>query len=80
MSSAYNNNSEFTACGMSFTYKRKSNGPIEKAKKMIESCVLLESDEGYKEAKKLLAERFGNKFKVTNSWIRKVSDGPAIKV
>ena len=22
-----NNNSEFTACGMSFTYKRKSNGP-----------------------------------------------------
>ena len=46
---------------------------------MIESCVLLEPDEGYEEAKKLLAERFGDKFKVTNSWIRKVSDGPAIK-
>ena len=46
---------------------------------MIESCVLLEPDEGYEEAKKLLAERFGDKFKVTNSWIRKVSGGPVIK-
>ena len=50
-----------------------------KAKKVIESCVLLEPDEGYEEAKKLLAERFGDKFQVTNSWIRKVSDGPVIK-
>ena len=46
---------------------------------MIESCILLETDEGYEEAKKLLAERFGDKFKVTNSWIRKVSDGLVIK-
>ena len=50
-----------------------------KAKKVIESCVLLEPDEGYEEAKKLLAERFGEKFKVTNSWIRKVSDEPVIQ-
>ena len=48
-----------------------------KAKKVIESCVLLEPDEGYEEANKLLAERFGDKFKVTNSWIRK--DRPVIK-
>ena len=27
VSSAYNNSSELTACGISFTYKRKSNGP-----------------------------------------------------
>ena len=47
--------------------------------KVIESCVLLESDEGYGEAKKLLTERFGDQFKVTNSWIKKVSDGPMIK-
>ena len=50
-----------------------------KAKKVIESCVLLEPDEGCEEAKKLLTERFGDKFKVTNSWKRKVSDGPVIK-
>ena len=46
---------------------------------MIESCVLLEPYEGYEEAKKLLAEKFGDKFEVTNPWIREVSDGPAIK-
>ena len=50
-----------------------------KAKKVVESCVLLEPDQGYEEAKKLLVERFGDKFKVTNSWIRKVSDGAVIK-
>ena len=52
---------------------------IGKAKKVIKSCVLLEPDEGYEEAKKLLAERVGDKFKVTNFWITKVSDGPLIK-
>ena len=50
-----------------------------KAKKVIENCILLNPSEGYKEAKKLLAERFGNVYKVTNSWIRKVTNGPIIK-
>ncbi|MEL7343174.1 MAG: hypothetical protein AAGM67_22005, partial [Bacteroidota bacterium] len=30
-------------------------------------------------AKRLLAERFGDKFKVTKAWISKISDGPALK-
>ena len=42
-----------------------------KAGKVIESCVLLKPNEGYEEAEKLLAERFRDKFKVTNSWIQK---------
>ena len=50
-----------------------------KAKKVIESCVLLNREEGYKEAKRLLDERFGSKYKVSNSWINKVSNGPPIK-
>ena len=50
-----------------------------KAKKVIENCVLLSPSEGYKEAKKLLEERFGNVYKVTNSWICKVMNGPVIK-
>ena len=50
-----------------------------KAKKVIESCVLLDQEEGYKEAKRLLEERFGSKYKVSNSWINKVSNGPPIK-
>eukprot|EP00794_Sanderia_malayensis_P006686 gene6686-biopygen5463 len=50
-----------------------------KARKVIESCILLNEEEGYKEAKRLLEERFGNKYKVSNSWINKVSDGPPIR-
>eukprot|EP00794_Sanderia_malayensis_P021143 gene21143-biopygen14691 len=42
-------------------------------------AVFLSEEEGYKEAKRLLEERFGNKYKVSNSWINKVSDGPPIR-
>ena len=50
-----------------------------KAKKVIESCVLLNQEEGYGKAKQLLEERFGSKYKVSNSWISKVSNGPPIR-
>ena len=50
-----------------------------KARKVVENCILLEPEEGYKEAKKLLEERFGDRYKVTNSWITKVSNGPKLK-
>ena len=36
----------------------------EKAKRVIESYILLEPEEGYWKAKNMLAERFGNVFKV----------------
>ena len=50
-----------------------------KARRVIESCILLEPEEGYLKAKRMLAERFGDIFKVSNSWIAKVSNGPIIK-
>ena len=50
-----------------------------KAKRVVENCILMNPDEGYIEAKRLLAERFGSKYKVTNSWISKISNGPVIK-
>ena len=50
-----------------------------KAKKVIESCILLSEEEGYKEAKRLLEERFGSKYMVSSSWINKVSNGPSIQ-
>ncbi len=52
---------------------------VGRARKVIENCVLLSPLQGYQEAKRLLAERFGNVFKVTNSWINKVTSGPVIK-
>ena len=46
---------------------------------MIESCIPLEPEEGNWTAKRMLAERFGDVFKVSKSWIDKVSSGPIIK-
>ena len=43
------------------------------------SCGMMNADEGYPKARKLLEERFGDKYKVTNSWIRQLSEGPVIK-
>ena len=48
-------------------------------KKVNENCILLDPEEGYKEAKRLLSERFRNKCKVTTCWIKKVSDSPVLK-
>ena len=50
----------------------------DKAKKVVESCVLLSEGEGYYEAKWLLEERFGSKYKYLYS-INKVSNSPSVK-
>ena len=52
---------------------------IGKARRVSESCILLEPEEGYLKVKRLLVERFGDVFKVSNSWMEKVSNGPIIK-
>ena len=36
-------------------------------------------EEGYRRARELLHERFGNKFTISQSWVTKVTDGPPIK-
>ena len=50
-----------------------------KARELIMSCGMMNADEGYAKARKLLEERFGDKYKVTNAWIRRVSEGPVIR-
>ena len=52
---------------------------IGKARKLIESCILLEPEHGYLKAKRLLFERFGGAYKISSSWLAKISDGPQIK-
>lgn len=51
----------------------------DKARKSIENCILLEPKEGYKRAKAILAERFGNPYIIANSWMKKVCNGSQIK-
>ena len=50
-----------------------------KAAKVIQPCALMEPVEGYNRARKLLKERFGNDFVISEAWINKVTDGPMIK-
>ena len=50
-----------------------------KAKKAIQSCVLLHPHEGYFQAKKILSERFGDAYKVSRTWLTKIMDGAQIR-
>ena len=45
------------------------------ARKVIQACSAMSPDEGYARAKVLLQQRFGNRHKVADSWIRKVTHG-----
>ena len=49
-----------------------------KAKEIVQGCGMMEANEGYRTARKLLEGRFGDNFLVTNAWITKVADGPVI--
>jgi len=43
-----------------------------KARKVIESCSVMNPEQGYPKAKTLLKQRFGNDFLIAEAWIKKV--------
>ena len=49
-----------------------------KAKETIKCCGMMSGKDGYVKAKKLLEERFREKYVVSNAWIEKLSEGPPI--
>ena len=48
-----------------------------KAKKVIQ-CSVMQPNEGYKRAKELLKERFGNDYTISETWVNKVTEGSSI--
>lgn len=48
------------------------------ARRVIQACSAMQSEEGYARAKTLLEQRFGNKHKVADAWMRKVTRGNSI--
>jgi hypothetical protein len=50
-----------------------------KARQVIQGCCAMEPNEGYIKAKKLLKERFGNDYLITEIWVKKVTGGGALK-
>ncbi|XP_071483368.1 uncharacterized protein [Diadema antillarum] len=49
------------------------------AKSIIQCCLMMSPDEGYFKARHLLADRFGNNFVISEAWIKRVVEGPAIQ-
>ena len=50
-----------------------------RARAVIRCCDLMNPDMGYRRARELLQERFGNSFIITETWIDQVTNGPPIK-
>lgn len=46
-----------------------------KARKTIKCCGMMSGKDGYLKANKLLEERFGGRYVVSNCWIKKLSEG-----
>ena len=51
-----------------------------KAKETVKCCGMMSGKDGYSKAKKVLEERFGEKYVVSNAWIEKLSQGPSINL
>ena len=48
-------------------------------KELIKGCLHLGNTHGFPEAKKLLREKYGDPYKVSNAYIKKISEWPCIK-
>ena len=49
------------------------------ALKVIKCCAVMQPSEGYAKARALLKERFGNDYRISETWVRKVTEGPVIR-
>lgn len=49
------------------------------AKTMIEYTSAMEPEDGYREALKVLEDRFGNRFRIGQAWIQKIMEHPQVK-
>ncbi|XP_078361599.1 uncharacterized protein LOC144645962 [Oculina patagonica] len=46
---------------------------------LMRSCLAMDSDKGYLEARKLLAKRYGQPYKIASAYVDRVTNGPVIK-
>ena len=46
---------------------------------LMRSCLSMKEDEGYREARKLLLERYGQAYKIATAFVDRIANGPPIK-
>lgn len=49
------------------------------AQELMKSCLSMQDDNGYKTARRLLKERYGQNYRIAAAHVRKLIDGPVIK-
>ena len=49
------------------------------ALKLIKCCAVMSPSAGYVKARALLKERFGDDYKISEMWVKKVTEGPAVR-
>ena len=52
---------------------------VGKAATVIQPCALMEASAGYRRARQLLQQRFGNDFRISEAYVAKVTEGPTIR-
>jgi hypothetical protein len=50
-----------------------------RAREVIECCVIMDNNLGYQCARDILEKRFGNKYVISKSWLRKISEFSIVK-
>jgi hypothetical protein len=53
-----------------------TSGPVQD---LMESCLSMNPEEGYTEAKRLLKERYGQKYRIAAAHVKALTEGPSIK-
>ena len=46
---------------------------------LTRSCLAMDSEKGYREARKLLPKRYGQPYRIASACVERVTNGPAIK-
>ena len=72
---AFEENVEKTLADNSSRLARLTQLCTGDAARVINCCTVLHPDRGYPKARALLEERFGDKFTITELWVRKLLDG-----
>ena len=52
---------------------------VGEARELISGCLHMEPDEGYTEARQLLEKKYGNPYKVSSAYMRKLTSRPTLK-
>lgn len=50
-----------------------------KAAQVVKPCIMMNASKGYLHARKLLKERFGNNYMISEAWIKKITEGTSIR-